>query len=212
MTRSKDDIQTMMKNYDDEAEASGWFGPEVAFGLTYAFIRPGQRILDIGIGTGLGSVLFRKAGLKVHGMDFSNEKLEACRSKGFTDLERHDLTKTPYPYETGSMDHAVCVGVLNFFRDLSPVFGEAARIIRKKGLFVFVVGDREGDEPESVQIGEEHTGSSRTVTIHRHSPREIGDWFHRFGMSRLRELAFTIFMDPGRTLPMRARAYLAEKS
>jgi hypothetical protein len=41
--------------YDDEAEATGWFGPEVAFGLMYKYIQPGQPVLDIGIGTDLGS-------------------------------------------------------------------------------------------------------------------------------------------------------------
>lgn len=81
--------------YDDAAEASGWYGPEVVFGLSYKFVRPGQTVLDIGIGTGLGSVLFRKAGLKIHGMDNSQQMLDACREKGFTSLRRHDLGKTP---------------------------------------------------------------------------------------------------------------------
>jgi hypothetical protein len=45
---------TMAATYDDEAEACGWFGPEVAFGLTYKYVQAGQSILDIGIGTGLG--------------------------------------------------------------------------------------------------------------------------------------------------------------
>ena len=68
--------------YDKQAEVSGWFGPEVVFGLAYTHVHPGQTILDIGIGTGLGSVLFRKAGLKIHGMDISPEMLDTCRRKG----------------------------------------------------------------------------------------------------------------------------------
>jgi hypothetical protein len=36
----------MMEAYDEEAEAIGWFGPEVAFGLIYKQIQPGQLILD----------------------------------------------------------------------------------------------------------------------------------------------------------------------
>jgi predicted TPR repeat methyltransferase len=68
--------------------------------------------------------------------------LEACRSKGFMALQLHDLSKPPYPYDSESMDHAVCAGVLNFFSNLSPVFEETARILRKGGLFTFVVGDR----------------------------------------------------------------------
>jgi len=133
--------------YDDDAEAARWYRPEVAFGLAYEYLHPGQSILDIGIGTGLGSVLFRKAGLDVHGKDASREMLDACRSKGFTALTLHDLERSPYPYDAESMDHAICVGVLNFFSDLPPIFEETARVLRRGGLFVFVVGDREENEP-----------------------------------------------------------------
>jgi 2-polyprenyl-3-methyl-5-hydroxy-6-metoxy-1,4-benzoquinol methylase len=75
-------VRATTKAYDDEAEATGCHGPEVAFGLTYPYVQQGRSILDIGIGTGLGSVLYRKAGLKVYGMDASQEMLDACRSKG----------------------------------------------------------------------------------------------------------------------------------
>jgi len=85
----------MAAAYDAEAEASGWYGPEVVFGLSYKYIQKGQSILDIGIGTGLGSLLFLKAGLEIHGMDISPEMLTVCRNKGFKFLQKHDLRKTP---------------------------------------------------------------------------------------------------------------------
>ena len=73
--------------YDDEAEGTGWLAPEVAFGMTYTYVQPGQSILDIGIGTGLGSVLFQKAGLEVYGMDISPQMLDRllplCRQANF---------------------------------------------------------------------------------------------------------------------------------
>jgi len=46
----KRSIEQIIAAYDEEAEATGWFGPEVLFGLAHKFIRPGQSILDIGIG------------------------------------------------------------------------------------------------------------------------------------------------------------------
>jgi SAM-dependent methyltransferase len=93
MDRIENQNGAMVAAYDDEAEASGWFGPEVAFGLAYTYVQPGQSILDIGIGTGLGTVLFRKARMKVCGIDVSPKMLDACRSKGFTALQLHDLSK-----------------------------------------------------------------------------------------------------------------------
>jgi predicted TPR repeat methyltransferase len=201
----------MITAYDKEAEATGWYGPEVAFGLTYAYVHPGQSILDIGIGTGLGSVLFHKAGLKVHGMDISPKMLDECRSRGFSSLQLHDLSKSPYPYDSASIDHAVCTGVLNFFSDLSPVFQEASRIIRNGGLFVFVVGDRSENETHAIEVGAEHTKSEKTVTMYRHNVKQITELLVLYGFELLRDLSFIVFMDRERTKSMPARSYLVRK-
>ncbi|MDY6844187.1 MAG: class I SAM-dependent methyltransferase [Thermodesulfobacteriota bacterium] len=207
-----DQIDEMITAYDEEAEATGWYGPEVAFGLTYAHVQPGQSMLDIGIGTGLGSTLFLKAGLKIHGMDISLQMLDACRSKGFSSLHLHDLSMTPYPFDSESIDHAVCTGVLNFFSDLSPVFQETSRILRKGGLFVFVVGDRTENEANAIEVGAEHTKSEKTVTMYLHSPNQIAEWMARYCFEPVRDLSFTIFMDRERSKSMLARSYLARKS
>jgi ubiquinone/menaquinone biosynthesis C-methylase UbiE len=211
MEKVDDQDNASVAAYDEEAEASGWFGPEVVFGLAYKHVQPGQSILDIGIGTGLGSVLFRKAGLRVHGMDISPKMLDACRSKGFTALQLHDLTSPPYPYDSASMDHAVCAGVMNFFSDLSTVFGEAARILRRDGLFGFVVVDSVEGDTHEIKVGPEHTKSEKTVMIYRHSPRQVYAWLEKYGFELVRTLAFTVFMDQERTRSIPAKAYLARK-
>ena len=54
-------------------------------------------------------------------MDISQEMLDACRWKGFDNLTLHDLTEPPYPYASESFDHVLCLGVLNFFSDPSPI-------------------------------------------------------------------------------------------
>jgi SAM-dependent methyltransferase len=212
MNGREQQTRAMMEAYDDEAEATGWHGPEVAFGLTYTYIQRGQSILDIGIGTGLGSVLFRKAGLEVYGMDVSPEMLDACRIKGFTNLKVHDLQVTPYPYDLESMDHVSCVGVLNFLRDLTPVFAETARILKKGGLFVFAVGDRTEDEDVESVVGAEHTGSGQAVSMYRHSARQIDGWVKRFRLTPLKSLPFTAYMDREKTRSLRSKAYLAKKT
>jgi len=212
MERWEKHIQTIVETYDEEAEASGWFGPEVAFGLTYKYIQPEQSLLDIGIGTGLGSVLFRKAGLNVFGMDVSQCMLDACKSKGYTDLELHDLRMTPYPYDSETMDIAICVGVMIFFSDLSSIFEEAARILRKGGLLVFVVADRAEDESHEFEVGAEHTKTGKSVTMFRHDVTQVENWIERSGFGLLRSLTFIVFMNPEKTIRMRAKAYLVKKT
>jgi SAM-dependent methyltransferase len=198
--------------YAEETEATGWFGPEVLFGLSYAYLKPGQSMLDLGIGTGLGSDLFRKAGLKVYGLDISPQMLNACRSKGIKTVKLHDLTTMPYPFDSTSMDHAVCTGVMNFLSDLSPLFIETARILRPDGLFAFVVGDRAEDEPAEMIVGSEHTNSEETVTMYLHSPKQIDGYLEENGFSLMRNLVFTVYLDSEKTMATPARAYLARKS
>jgi len=206
-----DQIDKMITAYDEEAEAAGWFGPEIAFGLTYAHVQPGQSMLDIGIGTGLGSILFLKAGLEIHGVDISPQMLDACRRKGFSSLYLHDLTTTPYPFDSDSFDHAVCTGVFNFFSDLSPFFKEISRIIRRSGLFAFVVGDRSENEAHAVEVGSEHTKSEKPITMYLHSTKQIAELITMHGFEALRDLSFTVFTDRERTKSMAAKFYLVRK-
>lgn len=127
---------SMVNDYDSKAEEYNWRGPEVAFGLSYSFVNPGESVLDIGIGTGLGSILFHKAGLHVYGMDVSTEMLEASRGKRFaTDLKEHDLTVEPYPYDAGSLDHAVCLGRAQFLQRSATRFQRGRTYsARRRGL------------------------------------------------------------------------------
>ena len=117
----------------------------------------------------------------------------------------------PYPYGEASLDHAVCLGVLNFFRDLRIVFREVARILRNNGIFVFVVGDRRpGNEAEFV-VGREHTETGSSVTLYRHGTEEIRGLLNDNYFELVRCLAFPVPMDRERTKTLRAKAYVARR-
>jgi predicted TPR repeat methyltransferase len=115
--------------YDDQVEAYEAYTAEALFGLCYALVAPGERLLDLGIGSGLSAALFARAGLRVDGMDFSAAMLDLCRAKGICDdLKRHDLQDLPWPYGQAAYDHVTCCGVLHFIADPAPIFREAARV------------------------------------------------------------------------------------
>jgi len=129
---------TYAADYDNQVQACDCHIAEVLFGLCYEFIQPRQRLLDLGIGSGLSAALFAKAGLEVHGMDFSPAMLEVCRAKGIAvDLKQHDLQQIPWQYPSVQFDHVVCCGVLHFVPDLEAIFGEAAQVLRIGGMFAF---------------------------------------------------------------------------
>ena len=198
--------------YDDEAERCGWLGPAVTFGLAFMHIEPGWSVLDLGIGTGLGSAPFHRAGCRVTGMDISEEMLGACRTKGWAaQLVRHDLAVTPYPFQDASFDCVVSTGVFQFFRDLAPIFREVSRLLRDGGVFAFVTGDRARGKEQTVVVGPGFTGTRLSVTMYCHAIGEVAGWLETSGLRPVDTLEFTAWMDPERSLRFPVRAYLARK-
>lgn len=124
--------------YDEQVRAYDCHIADVLFGLTFEFTQPGQVLLDIGIGSGFSSLPFARAGLEIHGMDFSSEFLKLCGDKGFcASLTCHDITDIPWPYPVNRFHHVVCCGVLHFIADLEGVISETSRVIRGGGWFAF---------------------------------------------------------------------------
>ncbi len=212
MTCSEQKCTPPACQYDSKVEKKGWRGPEVAFGLAYSLVQPGQSILDIGIGTGLGSQLFQKAGLRIYGMDLSADMLDACRAKNFTaGLLQHDLLLAPYPFADASMDHILSVGVLNHFPRLGVVFSEASRIVRDEGTFCFMVLDRPAEGPSEWTFHPDPSRADVVVTLYRHSRQEVhsllgGDFI------LLKSVEFTVYLTEGRTNAVPAVVYLAQRN
>ncbi len=182
------------ESYDKMLKDFQCFGDDAVFGLLHPFILPGQEILDIGIGTGLGSSRFRQLGVEIDGMDISLEMLDQCREKDFTrDLKTHDMTALPYPYEERSYDHVISVGTLHFFKDLRPIFNEAGRILKDGGKFTFtVMSDSDGGPVEGPSM--HHTRWGKDVVHHGR------DYVERIleatGFRKLKWLLFLGSIDP----------------
>ncbi len=151
-------------DYDRLTREYGCFAAEVLFGLAYEYVRPGECLLDVGIGTGLSSALFAKAGLVISGIDASEEMLAVCRSKNIAvDLRQADLAVTPWPYAPRSFDHVLACGLLHFFEDLAPQFESAARVIRIGGVFAFTTKVPPPGSPRVVR----HDSGGIAVFLHR---------------------------------------------
>lgn len=198
--------------YDMEAKKTGWLGPQVIFGLTFEYTRPGQTILDLGIGTGLCAALFQKAGLRVIGLDYSEEMMAVARKKGCAiRLLYHDLTVAPYPLPDASVDHVVSSGVFPFIADLDVVLSESGRVLQWDGMFSFTLADRTSQETPELILGPENTGIGSSVTIFRYSEEQVAGWLSQHGFVLSESLRFSAYMSPDKKESVPIRAYLAQK-
>lgn len=92
-------VNQFAQGYDSYIKNCQWYGPDMLFGMMYEYLTPNEQILDLGTGTGLCASLFHKAGLKVFGVDGSEEMLKICKSKNITvELKLADLTKSEIPF------------------------------------------------------------------------------------------------------------------
>ncbi len=121
--------------YDKLAEEYYWLSPRVMFGIMFKYIQPDHKLLDIGIGTGLSSEPFKRMGLKIYGVDGSEEMLHLCSKKGITsNLVQINLENESLPYEDNFFDIVIANGVLYFLSNIENILGEAIRVLKPTGI------------------------------------------------------------------------------
>lgn len=173
--------------YDRAAAEGGYAAPEALFGLCFEYLHPGQRLLDVGIGTGLSSRPFARAGMVMYGMDGSAEMLKECEKKQFAaGLKQWDLRSAPWPFEDQFFDHAIECGTLPFIPDLEGIFSEVARLLKPQGIFGFTIKNPGVEEPSGHYTSEIIDG----VEIYAHGPGYIagllaGNGFEKVKLLRL---------------------------
>lgn len=98
----------------------------------------GQRVLDMGCGTGRHALWLAGVGAEVTAVDFSQGMLDQARAKQGADAVTwlvHDLHK-PLPFEDGTFDTVVSGLVLEHIRELSFFFSQAQRVLNSGGSLV----------------------------------------------------------------------------
>lgn len=202
--------------YESQAAEIGWHGHEILFGLMYEFVKPDETLLDIGIGTGLSSCLFHKAGLHISGFDNSTQMLEGCISKGFSgEVIQHDLRNVPFPYETDSFNHIISLGVLNFFANFAPVIKEASRIIKSKGIFGFTIEEKKLEQKAQYTIrvnkGIEQAHGQFEIAMYRHGDEHIRDLLKSGGFFVFKDMEFLADRYPDQGIEVYLKVYIAQK-
>lgn len=177
--------------YDDQVKQYDSHVHEVLFGMCYEYVNPGDSLLDLGIGTGLSSVLFARAGLSITGLDGSRKMLEECRKKGFVkEIKQCNIENAALPYADNVFSHVLCCGVFHFFRDLQTPVKEAYRVLKPAGILAFTVavltaedvGSARGSIPQYIEVQ-----SSSGGPIFKHSDKYVNKIAETCGVTILKE-------------------------
>jgi len=176
--------------YDQLVHEYNSYAHDVIFGMCFEYVKPHDRLLDVGIGTGLASRSFALAGLEVYGCDGSTEMLKVCESKAFAqELKIFDLQSLPLPYSDRFFDHVICCGVLHFFDNLETLLQEVSRIIRPGGIFAFSVAAPASAEEAAMNDQVQDYFEAPTpweVTIFKHRDRYITSLLQANGFDKLK--------------------------
>jgi predicted TPR repeat methyltransferase len=124
--------------YDQTITPDNWIGPQVLFMQLNGFLRRKSKILDLGIGTGASSLLFKSESHSITGIDGSEKMLEICKKKDIADsIVLHDLEKPPFPFDDHTFDAVISNGVFHLINPVLPVFEDVKRILKPQGYFAF---------------------------------------------------------------------------
>lgn len=108
----------------------------------WAALRPGERVLDVGCGTGAfeARIAASGAGNELVGIDLSAQMLDRARDKlagrpqaTFQRADAHAL-----PFDDDRFDVAVSASAFHYFADPGQVLTEIARVVRPGGRFVLL--------------------------------------------------------------------------
>jgi len=92
----------------------------------------GERVLDIGCGTGRHLSMFLELGLDVTGLDASPHMLAIAREKLGHRAELYQGLAEDLPFEDNSFDIATLITTLEFVDDVQKALQEACRVANKR--------------------------------------------------------------------------------
>lgn len=116
---------------------------ETDFILKNFSIKKGDKILDIGVGTGRNASLLLDRGALVEGIDVSNGMMNEAKNK----LKKRNINFTvadageKIPFKDHFFDYALCMRVLKYIPNWRRTIKEVSRVLKKEGIFILEISN-----------------------------------------------------------------------
>ena len=127
--------------YDDDTTGyMQWVAPKHLGALLDACVKSGDRILDLGCGTGQGPEHLNGKKLVWTGVDLCTAMLKQARERGtYREVRRMNVERKRYPFPSASFEAVMAGGVLEFTDKLGQVLKEIHRLLVPGGHVAFSV-------------------------------------------------------------------------
>lgn len=131
-------------------------------------VQPGARVLDLGCGSGLLTIVLADKGCKVTGVDFSADMLDQARINAarhgvagnaeFVQADVHEL-----PFDEGTFDLVVTRNVTWVLQDVARVYAGVLRVLKPGGMFVNIDANYGRTFREAEERGETPAHPTQTL-------------------------------------------------
>ncbi len=118
-----------------------FFFPRIKIGLDRSNIKEGDRVIEVGVGTGISLPLYPDS-CSVVGIDITRKMLEKAKEKkeklGLTNVDLFELDAENIPFNDDSFDHAVAAFVVSVVPNPEKMMAEIKRVTKKDGDIVIL--------------------------------------------------------------------------
>ncbi len=185
-------------DYDKTISEDNWIGPQILFMQLNEYLQPKSKILDLGIGTGVSSLLFKGEEHLITGIDGSENMLKICETKNIAEnLVLHDLEKPPFPLKNKTFDAAISNGVFHLIHPIAPLFSEVSRMLVRGGYFAFTF-EKSTDLEDSTEIepGIWEKKTKTGVLTYKHSTDYIFKILKQNNFEPILQAEFLAYVNP----------------
>jgi len=140
---NRDQVQKIYSQYSSVYDMvfAPLFYPRIRMGLDRSGIRGGDRVLEVGVGTGISLRLYPDT-CSVVGVDLTRKMLERARDKkksmGLKNVDLMEMDAENLTFADDSFDHSVAAFVVTVVPNPEKMVSEMKRVTKKNGSIVIL--------------------------------------------------------------------------
>lgn len=230
MKNQKQNTEVVKEYYSELAEkydevtsrnTTQWKAPEKANEFILPYVKPGDRVLDIGVGTGQSSKALHEKGCEITGIDIADGMLKEA-AKNFPKwrlIEANVGNGLPKEVKGEKFDVIISVGALEFVSDFSHLLRDTHTVLRKNGYFMFTYENlKEGSKFQDKRTSSTHDfinkkhDESKTFFHYCRTPDEVEEVLSDADFEIIKQEEFIAYKKSKSDIPVFNVAVLTKKA